>query len=93
MKECRKPNAGRVGLIAIRESSLSFLLSFVIRASSFFFYNHTMNLLANEWAIKHRSAARTATQRPFAPGEYFYTLLFETPMASAGGSKRGSLAE
>jgi hypothetical protein len=35
-----------------------------------------MNPLANEWAIKHRSDACAATQRPFAPGEYFYTLLF-----------------
>ncbi len=35
-----------------------------------------MNPLANEWAIKHRSDACTATQRPFVAGEYFYTLLF-----------------
>ncbi len=35
-----------------------------------------MNPLANEWAIKHRSEVCAATQRPFAPGEYFYTLLY-----------------
>jgi hypothetical protein len=48
-----------------------------------------MNLLANEWAIKHRSDACTATQRPFAPGEYFYTLLFR----DADGFRREDLSE
>lgn len=32
--------------------------------------------LANEWSIKHRSDACARTQRPFEPGEQFYTLLF-----------------
>jgi hypothetical protein len=36
-----------------------------------------MNPLANEWAIKHRADACTLTNRPFVPGEYFYTLLFQ----------------
>ena len=48
-----------------------------------------MNPLPNEWAIKHRSDACTATQRPFAPGEYFYTLLFR----EADGFRREDLSE
>lgn len=48
-----------------------------------------MNPLPNEWAIKHRSDTCTATQRPFAPGEYFYTLLFE----EADGFRREDLSE
>jgi hypothetical protein len=48
-----------------------------------------MNPLANEWVIKHRSDACTATHRPFAPGEYFYTLLFR----DAGGFRREDLSE
>jgi len=32
--------------------------------------------LANEWPIKHRADACARTQRPFQPGEQFYTLLF-----------------
>ena len=48
-----------------------------------------MNPLANEWAIKHRSDACTATQRPFAPGEYFYTLLFR----EVEGFRREDLTE
>ncbi len=47
------------------------------------------NPLANEWAIKHRSDACSATQRPFAPGEYFYTLLFR----EADGFRREDLTE
>ena len=35
-----------------------------------------MNPLPNDWAIKHRADVCAATQRPFEPGEYFYTLLF-----------------
>lgn len=35
-----------------------------------------MNPLANDWPIKHRADACARTQRPFAPGEQFYTLLF-----------------
>jgi hypothetical protein len=34
-----------------------------------------MNPLANEWPIKQRSESCHVTQRPFAPGEFFYTLL------------------
>jgi hypothetical protein len=48
-----------------------------------------MNPLANEWAIKHRSDVCTATQRAFAPGEYFYTLLFR----EAEGFRREDLTE
>ncbi len=48
-----------------------------------------MNPLANEWAIKPRSDACTATNRPFAPGEYFYTLLFREPE----GFRREDLSE
>src|SRR6266480_281917 len=48
-----------------------------------------MNPLANEWAIKHRSDVCTATQRRFAPGESFYTLLFR----EAEGFRREDLSE
>ena len=48
-----------------------------------------MNPLANEWAIKHRSDVCTATNRPFAEGEYFYTLLFR----EADGFRREDLSE
>jgi hypothetical protein len=48
-----------------------------------------MNPLANEWAIKHRSDACSATQRPFEPGETFYTLLFR----EADGFRREDLTE
>jgi hypothetical protein len=48
-----------------------------------------MNPLAQEWAIKHRSDVCTATQQPFAPGEYFYTLLFR----EADGFRREDLTE
>jgi len=48
-----------------------------------------MNPLPNEWAIKHRADVCAATQRPFAPGEYFYTLLFR----DADGYRREDLSE
>ncbi len=48
-----------------------------------------MNPLPNEWAIKHRADACAATQRPFAPGEYFYTLLFH----DTDGYRREDLSE
>lgn len=48
-----------------------------------------MNPLVSEWAIKPRSDACTATQRGFAPGEYFYTLLFR----EADGFRREDLSE
>lgn len=32
--------------------------------------------LTNEWPIKHRADVCARTQRPFEPGEQFYTLLF-----------------
>lgn len=35
-----------------------------------------MNPLANDWPIKHRADACARTQRAFAAGEQFYTLLF-----------------
>lgn len=48
-----------------------------------------MNPLPNDWAIKHRADACAATQRPFEPGEYFYTLLFR----DAEGFRREDLSE
>jgi hypothetical protein len=48
-----------------------------------------MNPLPNDWAIKHRADACAVTQRPFAPGEYVYTLLFR----DAGGYRREDLSE
>jgi hypothetical protein len=48
-----------------------------------------MNPLPNEWAIKHRADKCAATQRPFATGEYFYTLLFH----DAAGYHREDLSE
>jgi len=32
--------------------------------------------LTNDWPIKHRADVCARTQRPFQPGEQFYTLLF-----------------
>ena len=48
-----------------------------------------MNPLANEWPIKHRADACAVTQRPFAPGEEFYTLLFR----EGDGYRREDLSE
>ena len=48
-----------------------------------------MNPLPNEWAIKHRADSCAATKRPFAPGEYFYTLLFR----DSEGFRREDLSE
>ena len=48
-----------------------------------------MNPLPNEWAIKHRADVCAVTLRPFAPGEYFYTLLFH----DADGYRREDLSE
>src|SRR5436190_16256828 len=48
-----------------------------------------MNPLPNEWAIKHRADACAVTHRPFAAGEYFYTLLFH----DADGYHREDLSE
>jgi hypothetical protein len=48
-----------------------------------------MNPLPNEWAIKHRADSCAVTKRPFAPGEYFYTLLFH----DAEGYRREDLSE
>ena len=48
-----------------------------------------MNPLPNEWTIKHRADACAVTNRPFAPGEYFYTLLFY----DADGFRREDLSE
>jgi hypothetical protein len=48
-----------------------------------------MNPLLNEWAIKHRADLCAVTQRPFAPGEYFYTLLYQ----DADGYRREDLSE
>jgi hypothetical protein len=48
-----------------------------------------MNPLAQDWEIKRRADACAATQRPFAAGEYFYTLLFR----DAEGFRREDLSE
>jgi hypothetical protein len=48
-----------------------------------------MNPLPNEWAIKHRADACAVTRRPFAAGEFFYTLLFN----DADGYRREDLSE
>ena len=45
--------------------------------------------LANEWPIKHRADACARTQRPFEPGEQFYTLLFR----EGEGFRREDLSE
>jgi hypothetical protein len=45
--------------------------------------------LANEWPIKHRADACARTQRPFHPGEQFYTLLFR----EGEGFRREDLSE
>jgi hypothetical protein len=43
----------------------------------------------NEWAIKERADVCSATNKPFADGEYFYTLLFR----DAEGYRREDLSE
>jgi hypothetical protein len=48
-----------------------------------------MNPLSQEWAIRPRSNACAATHRPFAAGEYFYTLLFR----DSSGFRREDLSE
>ncbi len=48
-----------------------------------------MNPLANDWPIKHRADACAMTNRPFAPGEQFYTLLFR----EGTGYRREDLSE
>ena len=48
-----------------------------------------MNPLANDWPIKHRADTCAMTQRPFAPGEQFYTLLFR----EGNGFRREDLSE
>jgi hypothetical protein len=45
--------------------------------------------LPNEWPIKHRADACARTQRPFQPGEQFYTLLFR----EGEGFRREDLSE
>ncbi len=45
--------------------------------------------LTNEWPIKHRADACARTQRPFEPGEQFYTLLFR----EGDGFRREDLSE
>src|SRR3954468_24437464 len=45
--------------------------------------------LANEWPIKHRADTCARTQRPFQPGEQFYTLLFR----EGDGFRREDLSE
>ena len=48
-----------------------------------------MNPLASDWPIKQRSDNCHATQRPFAAGEVFYTLLFR----DGEGFRREDLSE
>ncbi len=48
-----------------------------------------MNPLANDWPIKHRADACAMTNRPFTPGEQFYTLLFR----EGNGFRREDLSE
>ncbi len=48
-----------------------------------------MNPLANDWPIKHRADACARTQRSFAAGEQFYTLLFR----EGEGYRREDLSE
>jgi hypothetical protein len=48
-----------------------------------------MNPLANEWPIKHRADVCAVTQKPFAAGEQFYTLLFR----EADGFRREDLSD
>lgn len=48
-----------------------------------------MNAFANDWPIKNRSDACTATNRPFVDGEQFYTLLFR----EGTGFRREDLSE
>ncbi len=48
-----------------------------------------MNPLANDWPIKHRADSCSVTNRPFEPGEQFYTLLFR----EGGGYRREDLSE
>jgi hypothetical protein len=45
--------------------------------------------LANDWPIKHRADVCAKTQRPFEPGEQFYTLLFR----EGDGFRREDLSE
>jgi hypothetical protein len=45
--------------------------------------------LTNEWPIKHRADVCARTQRPFEPGEQFYTLLFR----EGDGFRREDLSE
>ncbi|MGI9087649.1 MAG: hypothetical protein ACR2HH_07935 [Chthoniobacterales bacterium] len=48
-----------------------------------------MNPLANDWPIKHRADVCARSQRPFEPGEPFYTLLFR----EGAGYRREDLSE
>jgi hypothetical protein len=48
-----------------------------------------INPLATEWPIKQRSEVCHATQRSFAPGEVFYTLLYR----EGDGFRREDLSE
>ncbi len=48
-----------------------------------------MNPLAEEWSIQHRAETCAVTERPFAEGENFYTLLFR----DGDGFRRQDLSE
>src|SRR6266480_194280 len=52
-------------------------------------YIRSMNPLATDWPIKQRSDCCHATQRPFAAGELFYTLLYR----DGDGFRREDLSE
>ena len=48
-----------------------------------------MNPLATDWPIKHRADVCAVTNRAFAPGEQFYTLLYR----EGNGYRREDLSE
>lgn len=52
-------------------------------------YTGAMTALPNDWPIKHRAELCAVTQRPFAPREQFYTLLFR----EGEGFRREDLSE
>jgi hypothetical protein len=48
-----------------------------------------VNPFDNDWPIKHRAETCARTQRPFQPGEQFYTLLFR----AGDGFRREDISE
>jgi len=70
-------------------------VTFAIKQSVKYFARHKWSLgcvanpLATDWPIKQRSEICNATQRPFVPGEVFYTLLYR----EGDGFRREDLSE